>query len=137
MELSFKVQVNGTKEAIWDYYADFSKRKIWEEDLEDLQLEGPLAAGTKGVMKLKDMPAMAFELTKVEKHVSFCDKTVVPNMGTLCFDHDIIEEAGQLFVRHTVRLEKADLSAQDLGFLQGVFSDVPHSVLKIKEEVEG
>ncbi|NRZ57980.1 putative membrane protein [Clostridium beijerinckii] len=42
MELTFKLEVNAPKEAIWSYYADLEKRHIWEEDLESIKFDGEL-----------------------------------------------------------------------------------------------
>jgi uncharacterized protein YndB with AHSA1/START domain len=136
MELQCKLEVNAKPEKIWDYYADPAKRSIWEENLESLVYDGKLKAGTTGKMKLKDMPEMSFTLTEVVKNAAFCDRTDVPGMGSLFFSHRILQESGKIFIQHSVGLEKEAFSEQDLGFLSGVFSDVPGVMMKIKREVE-
>jgi hypothetical protein len=136
MELQCKLEVNANPEKIWSYYADPAKRSVWEEDLENLVYDGEIKAGTTGKMKLKDMPEMAFTLIEVEKDTAFCDRTDVPGMGSLFFGHRILKESGKIFIQHSVRLEKDAFSEEDLGFLNGVFSDVPGSMLKIKREAE-
>ena len=87
-------------------------------------------------MKLKDMPEMQFTLTEVIVNASYCDRTDVPGMGSLFFNHRILQEDGKTFVRHSVKLQKDTFTEEDLGFLSGVFSDVPGAALKIKREVE-
>lgn len=136
MQLQFKVEVKAPKEIIWSYYAEQSKRHIWEEDLESLNFNGELVTGTTGTMKLEGMPEMSFTLTNIVKNASYWDKTEVPGMGNIYFGHDIFEEDGRNFIQHTVKLEKETPSEEDLNFLCGVFSDVPKSVMKIKKEVE-
>jgi hypothetical protein len=136
MELRFKVDVNASNEIIWSYYADPAKRHIWEEDLENLNFNGELETGTTGTMKLKGMPEMSFTLTNIVPNVSYWDRTDVPGMGSIHFEHDILQENGKTFIQHSVRLEKENPSEDDLNFLCGVFSDVPKSVMKIKKEVE-
>jgi hypothetical protein len=136
VELQCTLEVSATPEKIWGYYADPTKRSVWEEDLESLVYDGEVKAGTTGKMKLKDMPEMAFTLTDVEKDSAFCDRTDVPGMGSLYFGHKILREGGKIFIRHSVRLEKDAFSEKDLGFLSGVFSDVPGAMMKIKREVE-
>jgi uncharacterized protein YndB with AHSA1/START domain len=136
MELQCKLEVNAAPEKIWSYYADPAKRSVWEEGLENIVYDGEIKAGTTGRMKLKDMPEMAFTLTDVEKDAAFCDRTDVPGMGSLYFGHRILREGGKIFIQHSVRLEKNAFSEEDLGFLSGVFSDIPGSVMKIKREVE-
>jgi hypothetical protein len=136
MELQCKLEVCAKPEKIWGYYVDPAKRSIWEEDLENLVYDGEIKAGATGKMKLKDMPEMSFTLTEVVKDAAFCDRTDVPGMGSLFFSHRILDESGKIFIQHGVRLEKDAFSEEDLGFLGGVLSDVPDSVLKIKREVE-
>lgn len=136
MELQFKVEVNSSKELIWSYYADPAKRHIWEEDLENINFNGELKTGTTGTMKLKGMPSMSFTLINIIPNASYWDRTDIPEMGSLIFGHDILQENGKIFVKHSVRLDKENPSEEDLNFLSGVFSDVPSAVMKIKREVE-
>jgi hypothetical protein len=136
MELQCKIEVRAAKETIWPYYADPAKRGVWEEDLENLVFNGEVKTGTTGRMKLKDMPEMQFTLVEVIANASYCDRTDVPGMGSLFFSHKILQENGKTFIQHSVGLEKDIFTEGDLGFLSGVFSDVPGAVLKIKREVE-
>lgn len=136
MELKFKVEVNAKREIIWSYYANPSKRYIWEEDLENITFDGELKTGTTGTMKLKEMPEMSFTLINIIPNASYWDRVDVPGIGSICFAHDILQEDGKTFIQHSVRLDKENPSEQDLNFLCGVFSDVPNSVMKIKKEVE-
>lgn len=136
MKLQCKVEVRSTKDKIWPYYTELNKRSIWEEDLESLSFDGDIKTGTKGKMKLKDMPEMDFTLTEIIENYSYCDKTDVPEIGSLFFNHKILEENGKIFIEHSVELEKEDFCEKDLDFLKGVFDDVPSSMLKIKKEVE-
>ncbi|MCL1963641.1 MAG: polyketide cyclase [Firmicutes bacterium] len=136
MELQCTIEVNAAKERIWPYYADPAKHYIWEEDLEDITLDGALQTGTTGKMKLKEMPEMLFTLTEVIEEASYCDRTDVPGMGSLFFEHRILRENGKTYIRHGVRLEKEGFAQGDLEFLSGVFADVPGSMMIIKREAE-
>jgi len=136
MELKFKVEVNATEEIIWPYYANPEKRQIWEEDLESINFNGELKTGTTGTMKLKEMPEMSFTLINIIPNASYWDRTDIPGIGSIYFEHDILQEDGKTFIQHTVRLEKENPSEEDLNFLCGIFSDIPNSVMKIKKEVE-
>jgi hypothetical protein len=105
-------------------------------DLESIVFDGEVKTGATGRMKLKDMPAMQFALTEVIEDTSFCDRTDVPGIGSLFFGHRILQEKGKTYIQHSVRLEKNLFTEEDLGFLSGVFADVPGAVMKIKREVE-
>ncbi|GHU36894.1 polyketide cyclase [Clostridia bacterium] len=136
MELQSTIEVKAAKEVVWPYYSNPDKRAVWEEDLENLVFDGEIKTGTTGKMKLKDMPEMAFTLTEVVENAVYCDRTDVPGMGSLFFGHKILRENGKTYIQHSVKLEKDVLTDEDLGFLCGVFSDVPAAMMKIKREVE-
>jgi hypothetical protein len=136
MELQCKIAVSAAKETIWPYYADPAKWYLWEEDLESLVFDGEIKTGTTGKMKLKGMPEVPFVLAEVIENASYCDKTEVPGMGSLFFEHKILQEGERTYIQHSVRLEKDTLVEGDLGFLSGVFAGVPTAMLKLKREVE-
>lgn len=135
MEFSFKMKVNASKEKIWEYYADVEKWYAWEDDLEDISLNGDFEKGAIGVMKLAGMPPMEYTLTDVAVNEMFCDKTATP-MGDVYFHHQIIEEADGVFIKHSVGLESSERSIEQLGFLKQIFSDVPESIMALRMEVE-
>jgi hypothetical protein len=128
--------IRAAKEKIWPYYADPVKRRVWEEDLESLVLDGEAATGTRGLMKLKGMPEMAFTLEEYVVGSSFRERVEIPGKGALLFGHEIIEEGDRTLVRHSVRMDKDPVSGEDSRFLAGVFSDFPDAILKIKAEAE-
>lgn len=134
MEFTFKAEVKATREAIWPYYVDPTKRSIWEDDLESLVFNGDIKTGTTGKVKLKNMPEMQFELINIVEQEAYWDRTDVPGIGSLYFGHEILGEDGKIFIRHTVQMK--DDEEPDLAFLSGVFADVPESIMKIKNAVE-
>lgn len=104
--------------------------------MENLIFDGEIITGTTGKMKLKDMPEMQFALVEIIENSSYCDRTDVPGMGSLYFGHKILQENRKTYILHSVKLEKDTFTREDLGFLSGVFADVPGAVMKIKQEVE-
>ena len=136
MEFSFKIKINAKKEKVWEYYADINKWYIWEEDLKDIKLNGEFKTGSKGIMKLENMPPLEYILTSVEENKEFWDKTVIP-LGSIHFGHEIFEEdKNSVSIKHTVRLESSIINEENIEFLRGIFSDVPHSMMLLKKSVE-
>ena len=136
MEFSFKIKINAKKEKVWKYYADINKWYIWEEDLKDIKLNGEFKTGSKGIMKLENMPPLEYILTSVEENKEFWDKTDIP-LGSIHFGHEIFEEdRNSVSIKHTVRLESTIISEENMEFLRGIFSDVPHSMMLLKKSVE-
>ena len=136
MEFSFKIKINAKKEKVWEYYADTNKWYIWEEDLKDIKLNGEFKTGSKGIMKLENMPPLEYILTSVKENKEFWDRTDIP-LGSIHFGHEIFEEdRNSVSIKHTVRLESTIISEENIEFLKGIFSDVPHSMMLLKKSVE-
>ena len=136
MEFSFKIKINAKKEKVWEYYANIDKWYIWEEDLKDIKLNGEFKTGSKGIMKLENMPPLEYILTSVEENKEFWDKTDIP-LGSIHFGHEIFEEdKNSVSIKHTVRLESSIINEENIEFLRGIFSDVPHSMMLLKKSVE-
>lgn len=136
MEFSFKIKINAKKEKVWEYYANIDKWYIWEEDLKDIKLNGEFKTGSKGIMKLENMPPLEYVLTSVKENKEFWDKTDIP-LGSIHFGHEIFEEdKNSVSIKHTVRLESSIINEENIEFLRGIFSDVPHSMMLLKKSVE-
>lgn len=136
MEFSFKIKINAKKEKVWKYYADINKWYIWEEDLKDIKLNGEFKTGSKGIMELENMPPLEYILTSVKENKEFWDRTDIP-LGSIHFGHEIFEEdRNSVSIKHTVRLESTIISEENIEFLKGIFSDVPHSMMLLKKSVE-
>ena len=136
MEFSFKIKINAKKEKVWKYYADINKWYIWEEDLKDIKLNGEFKTGSKGIMKLENIPPLEYVLTSVKENKEFWDRTDIP-LGSIHFGHEIFEEdKNSVSIKHIVRLESSIINEENIEFLRGIFSDVPHSMMLLKKSVE-
>ena len=136
MEFSFKIKINAKKEKVWKYYADINKWYIWEEDLKDIKLNEEFKTGSKGIMKLENIPPLEYVLTSVKENKEFWDRTDIP-LGSIHFGHEIFEEdKNSVSIKHTVRLESSIINEENIEFLRGIFSDVPHSMMLLKKSVE-
>ena len=136
MEFSFKIKINAKKEKVWEYYADINKWYIWEEGLKDIKLNGEFKTGSKGIMKLENIPPLEYVLTSVKENKEFWDRTDIP-LGSIHFGHEIFEEdKNSVSIKHTVRLESSIINEENIEFLRGIFSDVPHSMMLLKKSVE-
>ena len=136
MEFSFKIKINAKKEKVWEYYANIDKWYIWEEDLKDIKLNGEFKTGSKGIMKLENIPPLEYVLTSVKENKEFWDRTDIP-LGSIHFGHEIFEEdKNSVSIKHTVRLESSIINEENIEFLKGIFSDVPHSMMLLKKSIE-
>ena len=140
LEYTFKIEIKAPRERVWEMYADFSKRRLWETDLEYIRLDRALATGAMGVMKLAGQPEMPYQITLVVLFSAYWDRTEIPGTKTaICFGHDFIASGeDKTILKITASLEKADgeINEEDILLLKGIFSDTPQAVLTIKKMVE-
>ena len=83
---SEKVVTNATSKQIWALWQDAATWPRWDSELEWVKLGGPFVVGTKGSMKPRGGPVVAFELTYVEENKQFIDCAKLP-LTTLAFTH--------------------------------------------------
>lgn len=135
MKFSYEQETDLTPSAIWEYYADVNKWFAWESDLEKITLDGDFVKGTKGQMKLAGQPAMDFTLESVIRDKEFIDCTLIPGMGEVYFAHRIKQSGGKTIIVHSVEFvpEGRKPNADDLGFVSGIFSDVPESIFALEK----
>ena len=138
-EFTFQTKIYATAQAIWEMYADFTKRRQWETDLEYIKLEGDFSTGVSGTMKLVGQPEMPYTITSVILYKEYWDRTEIPGTGmAVCFGHEFMPNGNSTLVKVSAKLEKAtgEIIEEDILFLAQVFSDTPQSMLAIKKIVE-
>src|SRR5207247_7163561 len=100
----YRQETSAEPEAIWQLWSDPPQWPRWDEDLEEVSLEGSFEVGSKGVLRPKGMDGFGFELTRVEAGVGYTDLTPLPG-ALLRFDHDLVREDGRLQIVQRVTME--------------------------------
>lgn len=135
MKFSYEMTTNVPMKRLWPFYADVKRWFSWENDLEDINLDGDFVTGTTGQMTMTGQPPMPYSLVKVEEGRSFTDKSTVPDVGDVYFAHELSEKDGVTLIRHSVEL--VPLGGEDTPetahLAAGIFSDVPDSVFSLIE----
>lgn len=90
-------------ESIWAQWCDVTRWPVWDDGIEHVTLEGPFAAGTKGVLKPAGGPKAQFELTDVQPVEGFTDVTKLP-LARMCFEHSAVREGDLTRVTHRVTI---------------------------------
>lgn len=135
MKYSFELQTDIAIEKIWPLYEDVTKWFKWEDDLEDISLNGEFINGSNGSMKLSGQPSMDFVLVSVNPGKGFTDKTSIPNLGDIYFIHELNDNDGQTLVKHSVEFIPLNrkTNIKDLEFVSQIFTDVPVSIFSLIE----
>ena len=139
MKFVFEAKTNISPEKIWEFYENIEKWYAWEDDLEGITLNGGFITGSKGTMTLKGMPTLEYDLTEVTKNRSFCDKTIIPNMGSVYFNHELIPVEKETIIHHSVEFisDSGEDIPEYIGFVSKIFSDVPTSVFSLIKAANG
>ena len=95
----------GDRAAVWALWSDVSTWPSWDDGVEDVRIDGPFTAGTRGRLKPKGGPAVKFELARAEDGSGFVDVTRLP-LARMRFEHsleDAPDGAGTL-ITHRVEI---------------------------------
>ncbi|ALS01189.1 hypothetical protein ATZ33_07340 [Enterococcus silesiacus] len=139
MKFSFELNTDTPMEKIWPFYEDINKWFSWEDDLEDISLNGEFTQNTTGSMTLSGQPSMEFTLVSVVPGKSFTDKTSIPDIGDIYFIHELNKNEQQTFIKHSVEFIPFNrkTTVKDLEFISQIFADVPSSVFSLIEAANG
>lgn len=139
IRIVFETDVRAPLSAIWQHYVDQDLRKQWETDLESISYDGPVATGTRGIMKLSGMPPIPFLLSRIEEGREFTDMVDIPDMGTLEFKHEMFAVDGVNHVRQTVTFTSlsGETGGKEHDFFREVTKDIAETVFRLKSVVRG
>ena len=90
--------------SLWSQYVDVASWSQWDRAIQVATLDGPFAAGTRGVLKPKNGPATPFRLEVVEPLRSFTDVSQLP-LAKLTFMHSLDTVAGGTRFKHRITLD--------------------------------
>lgn len=116
------IETNVAAEAIWRVWADVSRWREWNADIERIQLTGPFAVGSTIAMTPHGQDAVQLRLAEVVEGELFVDEAEVA--GTLVRTTHRIESLDDRRVRVVYRLEASGPAADAIGpAISGDFDD--------------
>ena len=110
------IQTFASAEQVWKIWSRHETWPTWDDGVEWVKAEGPFAAGTTGVLKPKNGPAIQFEILHAEPLKGFQDRSFLP-LTRLDFIHTFDESSHGKKARITHRIEMH-------GFLAPLFSRI-------------
>src|SRR5213593_3697558 len=126
----YRQDTSAEAEAVWRLWSDPPSWSRWDEDLEEVTLDGSFAVGSTGTLKPKGMDALAYELTRVEPGAGYSDETALPG-AVLRFDHDLVQEDGGLKIVQRVTMEGPAANEYFGQLGTGIVLDVPEALRKL------
>lgn len=124
------VSTDKSADQIWQRYLDPARWPEWDKGLERVEVDGPLAEGTKGTLTPKGQPAVAFEVSQVDPGKSFTDRTQVNGL-VIEFIHRLASAGGRTIVTHAVTIDGpgADQAGPQIG--PRLTADIPASMAEL------
>lgn len=133
-EYEHSIEADVTPEAVWRLYTDASSWPEWDFGIEAMELDGPLAAGSTGILTPRGRDSIPFTIIEAEENAGFTDETVLDGL-VLTFKHTL-EPIGAARTRITHRVEisgpAAEFAAPKIG--PGITEGIPVTVLTLAEQ---
>ena len=134
-EYEYSLETIASAEAIYALYEDVNAWRRWDLGIEHIEMNGPFAVGSNGVMKVNGQPPLDFCLTRVEPNRGFTDETPLPHVGiVVIFSHQITPlDNNRTRITHQVKIvgPAAETVGPQIGPM--ITSDLPEAVAKLAE----
>ncbi|WP_019884138.1 SRPBCC family protein [Streptomyces purpureus] len=85
--------VEVSRAVVWPWYSQVGLWARWDDEVHEVELDGPFAEGVAGRLTLKGQEPVPFRLTDVEEGVCFTTRTPVPG-AELRFAHRLTDLPG-------------------------------------------
>ncbi|MGY4492828.1 SRPBCC family protein [Pseudomonas sp. TE3610] len=136
-ELRLEIRVQAPAAEIWHLWSDFANAPQWDTDVRHCTLDGPFAAGTRGLCTLKNGLKMPLRLEDVKPTYSYTNSARLLGMD-LNFSHHLRRiGARETHVIHTVRLAGRFsflYRGLMLGLLRGAMSKALRNLRTLAEQ---
>lgn len=97
----YSLDTDKTVREIWARYQNHETWAEWDQGLDHVQADGPLAVGTTGKLTPKGQRAIPFTITDVEELIGFTDECAVGDL-VIRFRHELTRVEGVTRVTHGV-----------------------------------
>jgi hypothetical protein len=109
------LETDGRAETIFEILRDVGRWPEWNPGVERIDLDGPFATGTTGVMVIPDQGSLSFRLAWVGEGRGFEDETEIPGAEVLVRVRHSLEPLGAGGTRITYRATVEGPAADALG----------------------
>jgi len=129
----YAIETSATAETIWSIFRDVPGWKSWNAGIEQIDIDGPFAAGTWFTMKPPGEEALRSQLIKVRENACFVDETRVGDLAIKVAHR--IEPLGPARTRVVYAVDAQGPQASEIG--PAVASDFPEVLASLAKLAEG
>jgi carbon monoxide dehydrogenase subunit G len=132
------IETAARAETIFEILRDSSRWSEWNPGVERIDLEGPFATGTSGVMVIPEQGSLSFRLTWVGDGMGFEDETDIPGTDVMVRVHHSLQPlpggGTRITYRATVDGPAADALGPQIG--PAVTADFPEVMAALAGRAE-
>jgi hypothetical protein len=128
----YAIETSATAETIWSIFRDVPGWKNWNAGIEQIDIDGPFAAGTWFTMKPPGEEALRSQLVEVRENACFVDETRVGDLAILVAHR--IESVGPARARVVYAVDARGPQASEIG--PAVASDFPEVLASLAKLAE-
>jgi hypothetical protein len=129
-EYEYSLEAEVTAEAVWKIYNNTAAWTTWDTGTEKVELNGPLAAGSRGFIKFSGQDPLPFRIVSAQPNREFTDETEIPGADIFVrFTHSLspLSNGGtRISQRVTITGPAAETLGPQIG--PGIIADIPQSI---------
>jgi hypothetical protein len=129
-EYEYNLESDVAAEAVWKLYTNTATWPSWDTGTEKVELSGPFAAGTTGIIKFSGQDPLPFRIVSAQPNREFTDETEIPGAGIFVrFTHSLspLSNGGtRISQRVTITGPAAETLGPQIG--PGITADIPQSI---------
>ena len=132
----YAIETSAAAESIWSIFRDVPGWKTWNAGIEQIDIDGPFAAGTWFTMKPPGEEALRSQLIEVRENACFVDETRVGDLVIKVAHRieSIADSLGPARIRVVYAVDAQGPQASEIGpAVASDFPDVLASLAKLAE----
>lgn len=111
------VDTAASASTVWGFYSDVLRWPEWKTGIDLVELDGPFAAGTRGLLTPTGQPAMPFHIVEAEPGISYTSETELTPGVRLRLSHMLTPQVGGgTRITHRASIPRAALDTFGLNF---------------------
>lgn len=124
-------QTSASAEAIWELFADVNKRRLWDDSIKDITIDGPFKKGMTGTITLNGQPKRAFTILEAQPTGLYIDRFHLPLGAYMDWVHSVTDNGPDRTITFDVSVH--GITAPMLGVIMKMIlkKELPVAVQKL------
>lgn len=129
------IEINATKERIWELWSDIENWKKWDGEVQQSELNGRFETGTMGILKPTNGPKSKFVIKSATFPIEFTTSSSLP-LAKMDFTHKLTEKDGKLLLTHGVEISGLTTFLFSRVIGKKIISELPKAMKNLSEKAK-